>query len=316
MTTKAINLTTNCLQIESAVRDVPAACADFGGLLGAAPIEQELVRRISGVVLDIDHRGCGDAVFQFCSPLTENIFTAEELRRVGGPCVTNLTFFVDDAPAARDILEGAGATTRLAWRTASGSWLRFLGEGNAKPDDALAEGFYMGTRHLFGFDFEFSEAPWIDAAKQRYMYPAFTYPRPQIDDKVRRLARLRVLVDDLDHYLGNIERLFSAEDRTDAYGHDSGPEARSARVALRGLELEYVQPHRGGQLYDDLLRRGPGITTAVFAVDDLASWPQATFPRRDVLGFDIELTAVEPAFGARPAPAPSAHGNEGAPHGA
>ncbi|MGR6998303.1 hypothetical protein ACU686_09755 [Yinghuangia aomiensis] len=40
-----------------------------------------------------------------------------------------------------------------------------------------------GQRHLFGFDFEFSEAPWYDGAKQTYMHPAFAYPRPHIDDR-------------------------------------------------------------------------------------------------------------------------------------
>ncbi|MGA4545124.1 hypothetical protein ACPA54_34560 [Uniformispora flossi] len=284
----SIELTTNCLQIESAVRDVPAACAEFERLLGAGPIEQELVRRITGVVLDIDHRGCGDAMFQFCSPLREGIFTAEELRRAG-PCVSNLTFFVADAPDTRRILEDAGATTRMAWQTVGGSWTKYLGEGNAKPDGELAEGFYMGARHLFGFDFEFSEAPWIDAAKQQYMYPAFTYPRPRIDAKVGRLRRLRVLVDDLDHYLGNLVRLIAAGDRTDPYGHRADAASRSARIALRGLELEYVQPLADGPLAERLNETGAGITTAVFAADDPAAWPATAFTRRDVLGFDVEL---------------------------
>ncbi|MDI2130106.1 hypothetical protein [Yinghuangia seranimata] len=288
MTHRTIKLETNCLQIESAVRDVPAACAAFEDLLGAGPIEQELVSRISGVVLDIDHRGCGDAMFQFCSPLIEDVFTAEELRRVG-PCVSNLTFFVADAAGTRDLLEAAGATTRAAWQTQGGSWREFLGEGNAKPDEELAQGFYMGTRHLFGFDFEFSEAPWYDAAKQRYMYPAFTYPRPVVEDKVERLVRLRVLVDDVDHYIGNLVRLVDERDRTDAYGHRDDGATRSARIALRGLELQYEQPLVDGPLRDRLLERGAGITTAVFAVADPDRWPRTSFATRDTLGFDVEL---------------------------
>ncbi|MGR6998284.1 hypothetical protein ACU686_09640 [Yinghuangia aomiensis] len=290
-TPTAISLTTNCLQIEAAVRDVPQACAEFTRLLGAGPIEQELVKRISGVVLDIDHRGCGDAMFQFCSPLRDDIFTAEELRRVG-PCVSNLTFFVADARGTRDLLAEAGARTRMAWQTGAGSWQRHLGAGNAKPDDELAEGFYMGTRHLLGFDFEFSEAPWYDAAKQTYMHPAFTYPRPHIDDRVRRLERLRVLVDDLDHHVGNLVRLIAADDRTDVYAERTTASQRSARIALRGLELEYVQPLAPGPAADLLQARGAGITTAVFSVDDLGTWPQTTFGCRDVLGFDIELVTA------------------------
>src|SRR4051794_10443271 len=170
-----ISLATNCLQIEMAVPDVRAACAEFEALLGAGPIEQEVVRRISGVVLDIDHRGCGDAMFQFCAPLVEDVPARHELDRIG-PCVTNLTFYVDDAAGAHDSLEAAGAVTRGHWRTSAGSWLQFLGEGNARSPEELADGYFMGTRHLFGFDFEFSEPPWYDASKQQYMYPAFTYP--------------------------------------------------------------------------------------------------------------------------------------------
>ncbi|MCF2532542.1 hypothetical protein [Yinghuangia soli] len=283
-----IRLESNCLQIESAVRDVPAACAAFEEILGAGPIEQELVRRISGVVLDIDHRGCGDAMFQFCSPLVDTIFTAEELRRVG-PSVTNLTFFVADAAGTRDLLAAEGAATRMAWQTMPGSWQQLLGPGNAKPDEDLAPGFFMGTRHLFGFDFEFSEAPWYDVAAQSYMHPAFTYPRPAIADKVRRLERLRVLVDDIGHYTGNLLRLVDAGDRTGVYAHREDEAVRSARIALRGLELEYVQPLAAGPLRDRLAERGPAVTTAVFSADPAAGLPPAAFATTGILGFDIEV---------------------------
>ena len=48
--------------------------------------------------------------------------------------MTNLTFFVADAAGAQRELEAAGAVTRGQWRTAAGSWLQFLGEGNARTE--------------------------------------------------------------------------------------------------------------------------------------------------------------------------------------
>lgn len=279
----SIVLATNCLQIEMAVPDVRVACTRFEHTLGAVPIEEELVRRISGVVLDIDHRDCGGAVFQFCSPLIDDIPAAHELRRIG-PCVTNLTFFLDDAAGAQRELEAAGAVTRLQWRM-GGSWLKLLGEGNARRVEELADGYFVGTRSLFGFDLEFSEPPWIDPAKQRYMCPAFTSPRPQSDGRVERLHRLRVEVDDLDRYVGNVVRLIDERSRTPVYGERVTTRGRTARIALRGLELEYVESAGGVA--------EPGITTAVFGVADLAEWPERRFATRDVMGIDLEVEASQ-----------------------
>lgn len=282
-----IRLATNCAQIEMAVTDVPAACREFESLLGAKPIEQELVKRITGVVLDIDHRGCGDAMFQFCSPLIDDIPARYELDRIG-PCVTNLNFFVEDAAEAQALLEAAGGETRLQWQTGHGAWERFLGEGNARKE--FAAGYFMGTRNLFGFDFEMTEPFWIDPTKQEYFHPAFTYPRPPIDDKVEKLVRLRVVVDDLDRYLGNVVELIDRRDRTDVHHESAEPGCRTARIDLRGLELEYVQPLSEGPLQDQLRQLGPTITTAVFSVADIEQWPARFFDRREILGFDVELT--------------------------
>ena len=287
-----IRLETNCLQIEAAVPDLRAACDEFERLLGAGPIEQEVVARISGVVLDIDHRGCGDAVFQFCQPLIDDIPAAHELRRIG-PCLTNLTFYVADAAAAHELLTSAGATTRARWRTTPGPWLDHMGEGNARPAESLADGFFMGTRHLFGFDFEFSEPPWLDPAHQQWVHPAFTHPRPDVGDRVERLVRLRAVVDDVDHHVGNLLALIDDRDRTDVYGERADRAGRRARIALRGLELEYVQPGPSAPLRDELDRFGPGLKTAVFAVADPEAWEARSFRRREVLGFDIELVAVD-----------------------
>ena len=110
----SIRLASTCAQIEMAVPDVPAACARFEELMGAEPVELDLVRGITGVVLDIDHRSCGEAMFQFCSPIVENIPARRYLESIG-PCVTNLNFFVEDSVAAHSELTAAGVATRLQW---------------------------------------------------------------------------------------------------------------------------------------------------------------------------------------------------------
>lgn len=282
----AIRLATTCAQIEMAVPDVHEACRAFEELLGAAPIEQEVVRRITGVVLDIDHRWCGDAMFQFCSPLVDDVPARHELDRIG-PCVTNLNFFVEDVEETVRLLTDAGATIRLSWRTSRGSWTRFLGEGNVR--DTFADGYFLGTRHLFGFDFETTEPMWHDLAKQHYFCPSFTEPSPPVTTGVDRLVRLRVLVEDLDRYLGNLTTLIDPRDRTGVTGHRTDATGRAARIALRGLELEYLQPAPGTPEHERLARRGAGIDTAVFGVADLAGWPSHHMDTTDVLGFDIEL---------------------------
>lgn len=159
--------------------------------------------------------------------------------------------------------------------------------------ETFSAGYFMGTRNLFGFDFEMSEPFWIDMARQEYFHPAFTHPRPTIDDKVESLERLRVLVDDLDRYLGNVVELIDSRDRTDVYDETESPTERSGRISLRSLELEYVQPTGDGPLRDQLLQLGPTITTAVFSVSDLASWPETFFDRREVLGFDVQLVPLD-----------------------
>lgn len=284
----SIVLVTNCTQIEQAVWDVPAACSAFEAAVGAVPVEEHVVERISGVVLDIDHRQAGEAVFQFCSPLIDDIPARHELDRIG-PCVTNLTFYVADATAAANELQAAGATVRGHWPTSAGPWLEHMGLGNARTAEDLADGWFIGARHLFGFDLEFSEPPWIDAAVQQYVYPAFTHPRPPDMGRVRRLLRLRAVVDDRDHYLGNLARLIDQGSRSDPYSLSEDDRGRRGRIALRGLELEFVQPTTPGPESDLLERFGPGITTAVFGVDDIGCWDQRSIPLRETVGLDVEI---------------------------
>ena len=107
-----IRLATQCAQIETVVRNVPRACQWFSQTLGAMPIEQDLVKRITGTVLDIDHRDCGDAMFQFCSVISDDMPHRWFIDTLG-PCVTNLNFFMDDADHAHALLAAAGATTKL-----------------------------------------------------------------------------------------------------------------------------------------------------------------------------------------------------------
>jgi hypothetical protein len=286
-----IELVTNCTQIEQAVPDVAAACARFDELVGSVPIEQEVVARITGAVLDIDHRGCGDAVFQFCAPLIDDIPARHELDRIG-PCVTNLTFYVADADGAAADIVAAGGTVRGHWKTSAGPWLDLMGPGNARSAEQLADGYFMGTRHLLGFDFEFSEPPWLDPAVQRYVHPAFTHPRPPDRGVVRKLQRLLVLVDDRDRFVGNLLSLIEPGSRTEIYDVVESTDSRRARVSLRGLELEYVEPAPGSAAAALLAERGPGITTVVFGVADLDASSERVLHTTPEIGFDIAFEQV------------------------
>jgi hypothetical protein len=68
----SIQLSDGCKQIEMVVDDVTTPIEFMRRTLGAERIEQKLVKRITGYVLHIDHVDCGEAMFQFCSVITDD----------------------------------------------------------------------------------------------------------------------------------------------------------------------------------------------------------------------------------------------------
>jgi hypothetical protein len=295
-----IRLATQCAQIETVVHDVPRACDWFSRTLGAMPIEQDVVQRITGVVLHIDHRDCGDAMFQFCTVITDDMPHRWFIDRLG-PCVTNLNFFMEDADHAYEVLAAAGATTKIQHPIAA-SLRAMVGPDLARPEGEIRTLYFMGSRPLFGFDLEFTTRPWRDDVEQQVFYPAFTYPRPTTNEKVERLAALRVVVGDVDRAIGNLLSLIDPDSRSEPYDESSRAAEREVRIRLRDLELRYTQPLSSGSPYHERLAVGGGIEAAVFRTANpdaiIGSVADAASERRDgrtriasrqVLGFDVEL---------------------------
>jgi hypothetical protein len=295
-----MRLESQCAQIEMVVHDVPGACRWFEDTLGATPIEQDIVTRITGKVLDIDHRDCGDAMFQFCSVITDDMPHRWFIDTLG-PCVTNLNFFVDDADRAHDLLAAAGATTKID--TPIGRALRaLLGPDIARPEEEIRQLYFMGTWPLFGFDLEFTTRPWRDGVEQHVFHPAFTYPRPPSGHRVERLAGLRVVVDDIDRVMGHLVALIDPSSRSEPVLEPGTATERAARVRLHDLELRYTQPLSPRSPYHEALGTGGGIVSAIFQATDPAAivggigdakverLDHVTRVRsRHLLGFDIEL---------------------------
>ncbi|QDX80743.1 hypothetical protein B9N43_05480 [Denitratisoma sp. DHT3] len=310
-----------CRHIEMAVHDVPAACGFMERTLGARRVEQQLVRAITGVVLDIDHMGCGGAVFQFCSVIDKTQPHQRYLEQIG-PSLTNLNFGVADVPHAEALLAAAGGRTLTKFHLSLMPWDQLLGPGNAKPAEELSDGIFADTHDQLGFDLEYSESPLQGAAWQQAL--GSQSPR-RTGERIERLLRLRVMVHDLDGCLDRVQRLISPDCRSGVYHAWQNATAKSARIRLAGLELEYCQPLRAeGPWHDYLENFEQGIGTAVFQVRDLKSAvaampaqdvalaqgeylgcrdagqgpyaPSATGYRlnaRPILGFDIELTESE-----------------------
>jgi len=282
----SITLTTPCVHIEEAVPDLAAAVGFMEGVLGAEKIEQDLVRFINDPVhkvLDLDHLDCGEAVFQFCMPVPghEYMPAAKYLKAIG-PCVSNLNFYVDDDARTAALLAAEGADTGSKFAMHLMFWDRLLGGmGNCRPTEEMGDGYYMGTRRLWGFDFEFAKEPWKDLSKQRLQYPAFVTPRPPSASRVGRLSRLRVVVDDVQHCCDNLKRLISATSRTAVYDTHEGRQAKVAHIKLRGLELQYCQPLTPqGPLQDLLHRCGQGVSAAVFPVKRVETFLAAADPQQ------------------------------------
>jgi hypothetical protein len=296
-----IRLATQCAQIETVVHDVPSACDWLSRTLGAQPIEQEVVKRITGYVLHIDHRDCGDAMFQFCSIITQDMPHVWFMDTLG-PCVTNLNFFMDDADHACEVLAVAGATTKLKHPIAA-SLTAMLGPDVARPAEEIRTLYFMGSRPLFGFDLEFTTRPWRDGVQQDVFYPSFTYPRPTSNGKVERLAALRVVLDDIDRALDNVTTLIDAGSRSEPYSESKTAAEREVRIRLRDLELRYTQPLSSASPYYERLHLGGGIEAAVFhAADPEAVVDGVTdaevdrdtdnrlrIASRHMIGFDVEL---------------------------
>lgn len=309
----AIELIDGCKQIEMVVHDVRGAVEFMRRTLGAERIEQKLVARIGGHVLHIDHVDCGQAMFQFCSVITDD----QPHRRYidhHGPMLTNLNFSVRDQQEADRVIAAEGGRTLTAFPMANIGWEDLLEPDNVRPHDEMGEGIFADTHELIGFDFEYAQPPYRELSRQDVFHPAFFQPRPSSGGRVTRLLRLRAIVHDLDRTLETLQRMIDPRSRSGPYDFRQDALGRSARIRLQDFEIEYCEPAGAASPWHVYLRDyEQGITTAVFAVPALettiAAIDRADLVRtsaqyidsrepmtmalrlnsKHLLGFDIEL---------------------------
>ncbi|MFA7585753.1 MAG: hypothetical protein WCY11_06085 [Novosphingobium sp.] len=272
-----ISLLFGCCQIETCTPDLAATRDYLVGLLGAIPVEQELARQIAallpGTGYAVDHLECGGAVFQINQPARGMTFAGqksihEAYLASGGPCVTNLNFYVDDIVHARDLLIDLGAPVHIAGPSTAVRALTDYGPDNTRPGGEDRPFLFMGTRHLIGFDLEIMEPNFLRLHDQAAQFPAYVEPRPA-DSAGLLLHRLVAVVPDLGGVLQAITRIFAPASRSKPYCLRQGPDGRSFRIGLGGLEIEYCQPmDEAGSLARHLREHGPGIAAAVFGCAD------------------------------------------------
>ena len=269
-----IMLLYGCAQVELSVRDLKSACNFMQSVLGATQIEQALVRDIRALFpnggYNVEHLNCGEGMFQFNEPSDALEFNGQKvihqvyLDRIG-PCVTNLNFFVDDAPHAHDLLTRMGANTHIQGPSSASPSLANYGLENTRSGADARKFYFIGARHLIGLDLEMMEPNFHSYSKQSLQYPCFMHPRPPSNDNNLKLLRLRLVVSDLQRTYQNLEDIFAPACRSNAYAMREGSLARAFRIGLGGIELEYCEPRsREGALAQSLEKYGPGVVTVEF----------------------------------------------------
>jgi catechol 2,3-dioxygenase-like lactoylglutathione lyase family enzyme len=327
----SISLLYGCFQVELAVPDLDAARTFMERILGAAPIEQQLVGDLRALVPDdygIDHLDCGGATFQLNEPsptLAARGISSVHQRYLDevGPCLSNLNFYVDDIAHARELLTARGAETFMEGPSSIARSLGDYGPENTRPGAESRPFLYLGARHLLGFDLELMEPNFLHFTAQTVQQPCFVGVRPGTGVPGLRLRRLTIAVPDIADTYRNLLALVAPGSRSEPYGTRAGPEGEAFRVTLGGIELEYCQPTRSaGALASHLERYGPGVVTIEFGVPDVAlvldrlpvdrsvevtaaadlvgdgrplgRWRLAA---RDLVGFDIVIEELhDPAF--------------------
>lgn len=271
----SITLLFGCAQIETAVDDLAGARAVMRDVLGGGTIEERMAAEITALFAPgeyaVEHFDCGEGLFQVNAPSPRANFAGQTpvhqayLDRIG-PCVTNLNYYVDDAVHARDLLAELGAPTTIEGPSNVISSLADYGPDNSRPGGEARRFYFLGSRELIGFDLELMEPNFARFCAQSVQHPCFVHPRPPVGDGTLKLVRLIVVVRDLDAAYENLGRIFAPASRSKPYDVRRDLVARSFRIGLSGLELEYCEPATAtGALAEELERFGPGVSAAVFA---------------------------------------------------
>jgi len=275
----SITLLYGCFQIEQVVRDLPASRAFLERALGAAPIEQRLAGELRGVVpdgYDIDGIDCGGATFQpnqMSPSMATRPKTSAHQRYLDtvGPCVTNLNFYVDDVFHAKALLTGLGSEVCSEGPSTLVESLRDYG-ANTRPGGEHRPYLFLGTRRLLGFDLEIMEPNFERFVDQDVQAPAYYGERTGVGVTGLRLARLVVVVPDLEAVHRNLLEIFTPASRSNPYAFREGPQGRAFRIGLGGIEIEYCQPSGSeGALAEHLATFGSGIVAIDFGLPSVAS---------------------------------------------
>lgn len=275
-----LNLLYGCCQVETSTRDLSATRSFMIDQLGAGKAEQMLAREIGGIIADpgydVDHLELGEAIFQINQPSPTMTYNGQpsihqSYLDLVGPCVTNLNFFIDDHAHAQELLQSLGAPTYIRGPSSAARSLADYGSGNTRPGADERPFLFMGTRHMIGFDLEIMEPNFLRFSEQTVQYPAFVRPRPQTGDGNLRLERLVVVVEKIEATIDSLTRVFAPASRSRPYAFREGGVAKSFRLTLGGMEIEYSQPTSSeGYLADALSQYGPGVAAIEFSARDVA----------------------------------------------
>lgn len=290
----SITLLYGCAQVETTVADLAGARAFMLEVLGGGPIEERMAAEITALFpaggYVVEHFDCGGGLFQFNAPSPQASFAGRPpvhqayLDRIG-PCVTNLNYYVDDVRHARDLLAALGAPTHIEGPSTIISSLADYGPANTRPGGELRNFYFLGSRDLIGLDLELMEPNFLRFSEQTSQWPCFVQPRPATGDGRLELLRLELVTSDLEATLANLARIFAPASRSKPYHVRRSAQARSFRIGLGGLELEYSQPvSTEGRLAEQLGRYGTGVLAAHFAALD----PEDVLRRAATLSLSVE----------------------------
>lgn len=141
------------VHIEIAVPDAEEAAAFLSRVFGARKTQEAFANFLSSPFAKVVHVELGNVVLQFIQPIVDQGLWAEFLREKG-PGVHNLTFLVDDLPAAVSALDKEGARVLLEMPF---DWSRLFGPENVRPD--VPPVTMIGSEEMVGFRLELAESP-------------------------------------------------------------------------------------------------------------------------------------------------------------
>jgi catechol 2,3-dioxygenase-like lactoylglutathione lyase family enzyme len=139
--------------IEIVVRDAEKAAAFLSRVFGAQKTQEAFANFLSSPFAKVIHVELGNVVLQFIEPIVQQGLWADHLREKGAG-VHNLTFLVDDLPAAVRALDKEGARVLLEMPF---DWPGLFGPENVRPD--VPPVTMIGSEEMVGFRLELAESP-------------------------------------------------------------------------------------------------------------------------------------------------------------